>query len=202
MAHVSDAVVMPTLEVERLTLKSGRGIVLADFSLRAETGTMLWITGENGVGKSTLLRALALRATATGIIRFAPSPSLMDITFYAPIMGAPAHTTVAEWFRFNTELLPGERSSLAADDPFLPAVRPRSLLSALSTGEAKRLLLWSLLRTSRPFTFLDEPYEHLSPTAKARLTEILTDRSRTGVVVIATNQDVPVGLSMYVLNLS
>lgn len=202
MAHVSTAVDSPFLEVQNLTVTSGKRMVVADLSLSAATGALVWITGENGAGKSSLLRVLAMRGAAAGTVRFSPAARLADITFYAPPMGVPAHTTAADWFAFTKAQAHDAPTLLADSDPLVPDVAGSALLSRLSTGEAKRILLWSLLRLPRPFTFLDEPYEHLSPSAKARLTHILRDRALRGVVVVATNQDVPDGPSMQILNLA
>lgn len=201
MAHVSTAVDSPFLEVQNLTVTSGKRIVVADLSFTAATGSLIWITGENGAGKSSLLRVLAVRGAAAGTVRFSPAPRLTDIAFYAPPMGVPAHTTVADWFVFTRAHTQGAPTLLTDDDPLVPDVGGNALLTRLSTGEAKRIILWSLLRLPRPFTFLDEPYEHLSPASKARLTDILRDRALNGVVVVATNQDVPAGSSMQILNL-
>ncbi|MGQ0814138.1 MAG: ABC transporter ATP-binding protein [Gemmatimonadota bacterium] len=181
----------PYLEVDRLTVSARRGIVLKDMSFAAAAGTLTWIIGENGAGKSSLLRVLAMRAGGTGAVQLEPYPEITDITFYSPLMGVPANLTVASWLRFNTQLIAEDALCLGPDDPLLPAVSATARLTTLSTGEAKRLLLWSLLRVRRPFTFLDEPYEHLSPAAKSRLTDILVARAVGCVVVVATNQDVP-----------
>lgn len=124
-------------------------------------------------------------------MRFNPVPRREDVTFYVPAMGCPSLVTVTDWFRFNRSVLPAARAALRDDDEILPPVGEAARLRRLSTGEQKRLLLWSLLRRPTLFTFLDEPYEHLSPTAKTRLTDILYERAQSGVVVVATNQEVP-----------
>jgi heme exporter protein A len=189
LVHVSPAVTAPSLEVVSLSLSSGPRVVVRDVSFSIAAGTLLWITGENGAGKSTLLRWLAGRSPDPRI-KFSPVPSGRDVAFYSPQMNVPEHFTVAQMLTFS-DATSSDVRLLDRTDFLLPPVLPGALLTRLSTGEAKRLLLWSLLRTDRPYTFLDEPYEHLSPAAKSRLTEILAERSRTRVVVVATNQEIP-----------
>ena len=176
------------LQVDRLTIvRRGRALV-RDLTFTARAGELTWITGENGAGKSSLLRVLAGRASATGsVARHNLGPSV----YYAPTMGAPQDATVRSWLYLHHRIVNGADALLAGTDPFLPDVPESALLTALSTGEAKRLILWSALRAPANCLLLDEPYEHLSPSAKARLTEILMQRARDAVVIVATNQDVP-----------
>lgn len=181
----------PSLGVTGVTIAHGTRVVVRDVSFSAAPGTLVWITGDNGAGKSSLLRALAGRGNASGHVTRPSGHDLRNVCFYSPLMGVPTATTVRRWIEFNHRIQHGDTVVLAETDPLVPAVQPNALLTSLSTGEAKRLLLWGLLRVKRDFTFLDEPYEHLSPPAKHRLTEILLERSEHSVVVVATNQDVP-----------
>ena len=201
MVLVSDAVTAPSIVVECLTIRARQRTIIDQLSFAVSAGTLLWITGENGAGKSSLLRALALRSDATGRLRMVPAAALTDIAFYAPRMSVPGHTTVGDWLAFNRHLHPTDAPALAEDHALVPNVSAAARLDALSTGEAKRLVLWSLLRIAKPFTFLDEPYEHLSPAAKGILTDILVERAKSSVVVVATNQDVPDVAAMEVLDL-
>ena len=179
------------LALSNLTVEVGGRAVVRDISFRVHAGTLLWITGENGAGKSSVLRVLAQRGAARGAVAFDQVPKLTEIAYYSPVMGPPVNTTVRGWLQLNHALLEEKQAALSSDDRLLPRVAADSRLTRLSTGETKRLLLWSLLRMPRPFTFLDEPYEHLSPAAKARLTEILSMRAAESAVVVATNQEVP-----------
>jgi ABC-type transport system involved in cytochrome c biogenesis ATPase subunit len=191
MVSVPLTMTEPCLAAHHLSIWSGRRVVIKDLSFRAAAGRMLWLIGENGAGKSSLMRALALRTEARGTIEAFPVLRDTAVSYYAPAMGVPRFVTVEAWISWNHHLMQDRPVELPDDDSLVPPVKPAALMTRLSTGEAKRLLLWSLLRVQTPFTFLDEPYEHLSPTAKTRLTEILAQRSQSSVVVVATNQDVP-----------
>jgi ABC-type cobalamin/Fe3+-siderophores transport system ATPase subunit len=185
---VSVAVTPISLRIDRLTLFTGSQVAIRDFSAGMKTGALTWITGENGAGKSTLLRFLSKADASDSRVTFEPHPAITDITYYRPAMQVPEHVVVNAWLDFNRQLSDEPAGNA---DRLLPDVNGAALLTRLSTGEAKRMLLWSVLRRSTPFTFLDEPYEHLSPSAKSRLTDILQNRARAGVVIVATNQDVP-----------
>lgn len=173
----------PRLEVAGLRIRRKGRVVLEDFDLTLGPGQLAWVTGENGAGKSSLLRVLAgrLRPEA-GEVRMEPEAT--SVAYYHPAMALPRDPRVGDWWR-----LLGEPDT--TDRGLAPSVGPGDGIARLSTGEQKRLLLVGILSRSTAFTFLDEPYEHLSPDAKATLTQMLLERAQSGVVVVATNQEVP-----------
>ena len=192
MVSLHDAVSV-RLVVAGLCIRRGKRVVLDSFDLEHEAGRLAWITGENGAGKSSLLRVLAgrLRPDRGSVTR---APSGASLAYYHPAMSLPRDPTVSGWWQLLGY-------SGAPAEPLSPTVRAREQLGRLSTGERKRLLLLGILSRPTQFTFLDEPFEHLSPNAKARLTELLIERGRTGVVVVATNQEVPVAGDPIVMRL-
>lgn len=173
----------PRLQVAGLRIRRKGRVVLDRFDLTHEPGRLVWVTGENGAGKSSLLRAFARRLRPeTGNVDLRPAGS--SVAYYHPGMALPRDARVADWRRLLG--LPA-----STEEGLAPSVEAHDSMDRLSTGEGKRLLLAGILSRHAPFTFLDEPYEHLSPQAKATLTGILLLRGRSGVVVVATNQEVP-----------
>ena len=200
MAHVRTAVVTRSLELHDLEVVVGRRVLAGPLSLVHTPGTILWILGENGAGKSSLLRVLARRAKHRGRLVLSPPPDdLRSIAYYAPVMRFPTGITVADWLTLHRRQQPDDGVEGVA--ALLPE-NAHGAVNKLSTGEAKRLQLWALLRTSRPYYFLDEPFEHLSPAGKQSLKHILARHARESVVVIATNQDVPSDVPANVLELA
>ena len=182
MVPVSHAVT-PRLEVAGLRIRRKGRVVLDDFNLTLGPGRLAWVTGENGAGKSSLLRVLAgrLRPEAGGVRM---EPDATSVAYYHPGMGLPRDSRVGDWLRLLG-------LSDATDRRLAPSVGPGDGIARLSTGEHKRLLLVGILSRGAPFTFLDEPYEQRPPDAKATLTQMLLERAQGGVVVVATNQEVP-----------
>lgn len=193
MVPVSDAMTpapAASVRVETLRIRRGFSVVLSDFSWVHNAGVPAWLVGENGAGKSSLLRVLAGRArpAAGAVYRIAPEGRARAPLYFHPAIRLPRDTTLRDWLRLMEAFLEG---APPLPEPLAPELRPDRRLDTLSTGEAKRLLLAALLQIDSPFVFLDEPYEHLSEEARASLTAALVRRARHDVVVIATNQPIP-----------
>lgn len=176
------------LELTDLAVRRGHELVVEGLTGKIGPGTIFWITGPNGAGKSSLVRVLALLdAPAAGAVRFRVEPGERFLYFHSE-MALPDSSTVGAWERLTGRLLsPGAQPGRTA---LWPDVDPERRVGGLSTGERKRLLLDGLLRQRGPL-LLDEPYEHLSPDAKAALSAALLARARTRTVVVATNQIPP-----------
>ena len=174
-----------------LTIRNGRRTVLDSFSWSGHPGGITWLVGGNGAGKSSLLRVLAgWQTPAAGSVNWVGLGNAR-ICHLTPAMGAAPDLRVSDFVRFIHDT-----SVSDAIDVYLQALMPGSAdltrrFGTLSTGEAKRLLLWGMLQQPSGPLVLDEPYEHLSRDAKAALTDILRRRSVRNVVIVATNQDVP-----------
>jgi ABC-type transport system involved in cytochrome c biogenesis ATPase subunit len=183
------------LQVQRLQIRKGRALILTDFTWQHRPGEVAWVVGENGAGKSSLLRILAGREqpVSGSVQRAGPSGEPPGLIYYHPGMALPAQMTVRDWIRFTENVVPaGARYPL--DPALLPAtILPHKRVEQLSTGEAKRLALAALLSRDAPFIIHDEPFEHLSREGKELLAAHLGERAMTRVVVVATNQEIPAG---------
>lgn len=172
------------LRLNSVTVMRGQTRVVEGLDLEIAPGRVFWVIGPNGAGKSSLLRVLALLdRPAAGRIERSPASGRPFLYLHSE-MALPPSSTVGAWDRLVERLLPEPRGHT----DIRPQVAGRRTVRRLSTGERKRLLLDALLR--RPGSLLlDEPYEHLSPGARAALTGHLEARARRDVVVVATNQN-------------
>lgn len=188
----------PSIELRSLEIVVGRRLLAGPLSLVHSPGSILWIIGENGAGKSSMLRALARRSTHRGTVVRTPTSGLLSIGYYAPVMRFPTGIRVRDWLALHKQVQPADEIGSVGE--LLPE-RAHGAVDKLSTGEAKRLQLWALLRTRRAFFILDEPFEHLSPAGKHSLKQILAQHAEKAVVIVATNQDVPADVPAKLLEL-
>ena len=137
--------------------------VLEGLTFRVEAGTALILRGPNGIGKTTLLRAIAgLQPPLNGSID-APEDS---IAYAAHSDGIKQALTVRENLEFWAAVF-GTGDITGALDAF--ALQPLALrpAGALSAGQKRRLGLARLLVSARPIWVLDEPTVSLDVDAVA-----------------------------------
>jgi macrolide transport system ATP-binding/permease protein len=177
------------LSCHELVIRNGARVVIERFSWSHSPPGAVWVTGSNGSGKSSLLQVIAgWRRPTAGLVQWRSGAST-DLRYLTPGMMAPGALRVGDFVHFAGQY--AGAYDQAVDELYPPQVAERISFGKLSTGEAKRLLLWALLSHGNGPLVLDEPYEHLAPDAKRTLTTILRQRAVSRLVMVATNQEVP-----------
>ncbi|MCG9894487.1 MAG: ABC transporter ATP-binding protein [Fimbriimonadaceae bacterium] len=177
---MSPAALLSAVEVGR---RFGDRVVLRRVSFELTPGMILAVTGSNGRGKSTLLKiAAGLLEPTSGrmICRAKRSCSALDLQVYADLTAAEH----IEWWSGLAGLRTDPREVLA--NVGLTGAE-NTLGRSLSTGMRARLKL-ALARLDPPdVLILDEPTAGLDDAGRALILEAVTDASRRGAVLLATN---------------
>jgi heme exporter protein A len=185
------------LWAENLACVRGGREVFASLSFSVAAGEALVVTGLNGAGKSSLLRATAgLVRLSAGKIALHGGDADMTVGEQAHYLGhldalKPA-LTVSENLTFWTGYLGGGVGASALDAVDLTALAdlPAAYLSA---GQRRRLSLARLVAVKRPLWLLDEPTNALDATAQRRLTELMRRHLDGGGIIVAASHG-PIGM--------
>ena len=194
----------PCVEIKGLYLKGREGnTLLNDIEMEVESGTFSLIFGNNGTGKSTILKCMVgLIATDPGVVRIGGSspPRVGDLLGKVGIlMENPVRQlfdeSVYKEVCFSLKrigLTPGEihvRVTEILDLCNLSDLKDRSPLS-LSYGEQHRLALASVMAPRPDLLLLDDPFGGLDFPQRKHFLNILEEfRRRHGSTVILTSHD-------------
>ncbi len=162
----------------------GEGLVIQNFSCEIHRGDKIAIIGNNGRGKTTLIKMLAnIFEPDHGKITFGHGVE----TGYFPqnhsdVLNKHEKISAFDWLKAKKQIVYDQdvrgilgKMLFGGDDAF-------KLLSSLSGGEAARLILGGLILTSPNTLVLDEPNNHLDLEAVSALAWGLEDFKGTAIV--------------------
>ncbi len=172
------------LSTNNLACRRGDRLLFRKLSFELGAGEALHITGANGVGKTTLMRALAgLTAPFAGKVQREGNLGLLDER-PALDLDQPLGKALAFWAKIDGCADPSEA---------LEALGLRRLLEVpvryLSTGQRKRAGLAALLSRKVPIWLLDEPLSGLDASAIETVTRLIEAHVKGGgIALIASHQ--------------
>jgi len=191
------------LSIAQLAAQRGNRLLFSALSLAFQAGDCVHLRGENGVGKTTLLKLLAgLTQPLHGeIIWGEQNIAELGDDYYAQLHYLGHKDALKELLSpfDNLQLaakLAGNPLSEAAVLQALAQVglaRQSDLpVRSLSQGQKKRAALARVLATSRPLWLLDEPFVGLDAKAQEQLGTWITEHcSNGGIAIFTSHQIIP-----------
>jgi ABC-type multidrug transport system ATPase subunit len=185
--------------VDGLHAGYGSTPVLVGVGLTVPAGAGVCVSGENGIGKSTLLRCVAgLQRPDQGEIRvFGSAPGATPafwravVTTVEPPTWYPGLTT-----REHAELVcrahgqdPEQAGIDEALDRFGLAQHRDAIPPSLSSGQKQRLTLALTLLRPSSLLILDEPEQRLDTEGRALVAELLAEYLKDGGSVLMASHD-------------
>lgn len=203
------------LEGHELECTRGDRVLFSGLDLWVEGGRGLYIAGENGSGKTSLLRILCgLLAPTAGRVTWNGTPIAAsrevfgnDLAYVGHVNGVKDDLTAAENLRFSAALAGravDQTRITQALDTFDMASRAHLPTRVLSQGQKRRVALARLLLAAdAPLWILDEPFTALDVRGVAVLRGVIEAQlARGGIVVLTTHQDVGLPASIARLDLA
>ena len=183
------------ISVSALTVSRGERVLFRDLSFGVASGEVLALTGANGAGKTSLLRALAgfLRPDAGEIVY--EGTDLLEarrrhLHWQGPLDGLKTARRAGDELAFQARFAGADTDGIAAAVDLL-ALKPLLELEVrqLSAGQRRRLALARLIAAPRPLWLLDEPLSPLDARWRAVIGTLMQAHIDNGGAVIAAVHD-------------
>lgn len=181
--------------IEALSIRRGDRTLFKDLSLVLRAGEAVALTGRNGAGKTSLLRAVAgLLRPAAGAVRFGgvepEEARAHGLHMVGHQDGLKTGRTVWEELLFQTRWTGGTDAAAAAALQTLDIVRLKDLeVRRLSAGQRRRLALARLAASPRPLWLLDEPMAPLDAEQRRRFGTLMQAHLDGGGLILAAVHD-------------
>jgi len=189
------------LTAHDLTLIRGDRCLFESLSFALESGGLLLFEGQNGSGKTSLLKTLVgILELESGEIRWNDVPVRQirqaffeSIAWMAHRVGFKADLTLVENLHFESSL---RSTSMHRFDAVLERLHLSRLkrlpLRSLSAGQQRRVALARMLLSDAELWLMDEPFTNLDREGRELVLEITAEHlGDGGMCVIAAHQDVP-----------
>ena len=169
------------------------GITLwSNLNIQIRSAQILWITGPNGIGKSTLLRILAglnkqyrgdIKLNIAGKIHPVPQNCSYLANKYAMHEELSVIENIISWRRI---LLSNENIDYIKKLLSLDMIMNHKFCE-LSSGQKKRVSFSRLLLTKSPMWLLDEPLAALDTKSKKIICDIIDKKINDGGIILITS---------------
>ena len=192
-----------SLSIEGLAVQRGDRMLFRGFELALAAGEAVALTGANGAGKTSLLRAIAgfIQPTA-GEIGFAGAAGALDtdtarrggIHLLGHLDGLKTARSARAELMFQVLWTGGDAPAALAAAAELGLERLLDLeVRKLSAGQRRRVALARLIASPRPLWLLDEPLAPLDTRHRDLFGQVMTRHlSRGGLVLAAVHDPLPV----------
>jgi branched-chain amino acid transport system ATP-binding protein len=192
----------PALTIAGLTSGYGDAAVLNGLDLAVAGGQLFSLLGKNGMGKSTLLKAvMGFLPKMAGRVEFdsrdisATAPHLLarsGIAYVAQEQALFQDLTVRENIQLSVRTRPLDEALVDVGTTF-PRLLERldQRAGTLSGGEQKMLLLARSVATAPRLMLIDEISEGLQPSMVDRVASVLLDlNDRKGITTLLVEQNI------------
>ncbi len=184
------------IELTNINFSYGKHKVLNNVTMTLLPGRIYGLLGQNGVGKSTLLKILAgllkIKSGECSVNGFSPykrEPSFLASVFYLPEDFAGPDVAVEEYVMQTGQFYPNfsqERffKIIAEFD-----VNPKAKFTKLSFGQQKKAVIALALSLGTEILLMDEPSNGLDIPSKVILRRMIAENSlENQMVIISTHQ--------------
>jgi heme exporter protein A len=200
------------LKIENVSRSFGRRLIFKDVDYVFNSNGIYGVSGSNGSGKSTLVKIIAgvLSPSSGKIIHSAGGLNISSEKLYNHIGLVSPYLILYDEFSAEENLkhiaqirgieYPAQKVNKLLERLFL-LERKDDLVRGYSSGMKQRLKFIFALMHSPELIILDEPTSNLDNAGKKTVYEIITEESKAGIVIIASNEENDLALCKEIINL-
>jgi ABC-2 type transport system ATP-binding protein len=183
------------IEVNRVTKKYGRKKVLNGVTFTAEKGQITCLIGLNGVGKSTILKAImGLTPINEGQIRIDGQPIGQGIyekvSFIPDTIIMPPQMKIAECMLFMSDFYVNWNGKRAEELLTFFRLNAGDRISELSKGNAAKVNLLLGLSVDADYVLMDEPFSGIDIFSREQIASVFTSHLIEDRGVIITTHEI------------
>ena len=201
---------MSLLQVRELNAWYGKSHILHGVDMEVGESEIVALLGRNGVGRSTLCKAIIGEVQASGTVNFKDRNVVGQKSFEIARSGigyVPENRDIFPGLTTRQNLILGMKSgqrdgegrwSMEMLFDLLSNLRERADVEAsvLSGGEQQMLTICRSLMGDPDFIMIDEPTEGLSPQMTARVAELLHAIAERGVSILLVEQKLAIAMDV------
>ncbi len=185
--------VITQLSLRSIAIRRGGRLLFEGVCLELGPGEACALTGANGSGKTSLLRAVAglvgLEAGEIGFGSLDPADARAeDLHLVGHTDGLKSARTAREELAFWSQWCGGHSIDAAAEALELTALLDLEV-RRLSAGQRRRLALARMLAAPRALWLLDEPLSPLDARWRTRISELMQQHLDGGGMILAAVHD-------------
>ena len=182
------------IEINQLQKKYGRKHVLRDITFTAEKGEITCLIGINGVGKTTIMKAIMALTPYKGQIlidgKTISKASYNHITFVPDRLTMPGHMTIADAFEFMGDFYSTWNAQRADELLQFFRLHKTDHLSELSKGNAAKVNMLLGLALDVDYILMDEPFSGIDMFSREQIAEVFTSHLVENRGVILTTHEI------------
>ncbi len=189
------------ISAKNLSCTRGDKLLFENLNFSIVSGECLHVTGENGSGKTSLLRIIAgINRSETGELVWNNENALVNLSFFAACAyiahkdGLKNELTAIENLRYYQQLESNNSNSDQNEEALDEALDRLKILQCadlsaqqLSFGQRRRLAFARLLVSNFSLWILDEPFTGIDKNGRALIEELCVEHLEKGGVIILTH---------------
>lgn len=185
------------IEIKNLDFSYKKMPVLSHIDLEMRKGCIYGLLGENGVGKTTLLKLICGlqrpqvgSLTVDGQVAYRRDPGFLERIFFMPDeVTLPDNATPRKYITDLSVFYPKYSETMFNEMMQTMEVDPDRKFSEMSFGQQKKSLIVCALSLNTDYVLLDEPTNGLDIPSKADFRRILSQRlGDDTTIIISTHQ--------------